>query len=32
VSQDPGAGAVAARGTYVSVLYVAGKACTKKGG
>ena len=32
VSQDPAAGAQAARGTYVSVLYVAGKDCTKKGG
>ena len=32
VSQDPGAGAAAARGTYVSVLYIAGKDCTKKGG
>jgi len=32
VSQDPGAGTLAARGTYVSVLYIAGKDCTRKGG
>ena len=32
VSQDPGAGSQAARGTYVSVLYISGKDCTKKGG
>jgi eukaryotic-like serine/threonine-protein kinase len=30
VSQDPSAGSSAARGTYVSVLYVSGKDCTKK--
>lgn len=30
VSQDPSAGAQAARGTYVSVLYASGKDCTKK--
>lgn len=32
VSQDPSAGTSAARGTYVAILYVAGKDCTKKGG
>ncbi len=32
VSQDPAAGTLAARGIYVSVVYVAGKDCTKKGG
>ena len=30
VSQDPSAGAPAARGTYVSLLYVSGKDCAKK--
>lgn len=32
VSQDPSAGAQAARGTYVTVLYVSGKDCAKKSG
>jgi len=32
VSQDPAAGAQAARGTYITVLYISGKDCTKKGG
>ena len=32
VSQDPAAGAQVARGTYISVLYISGKDCAKKGG